>query len=42
MFQGEATMFRFVDLHRNVAALSAALIASAVLFSAAAPIMPVA
>ncbi len=35
-------MFRFVDLQRNVAALSAALLVSALLFSVAAPIMPVA
>ncbi len=35
-------MFRFADLQRHAAALSAALVVSAILFTAAAPIVPVA
>ncbi len=35
-------MFRFVDLQRHAAAFSAALLVSAILFSAAAPLIPIA
>ncbi len=40
--QGVPIMFRFADLQRQAAAFSAALLVSAVLFSVAAPILPVA
>lgn len=35
-------MFRFIDLQRHAAALGAAVVMSAILFSAAAPLTPIA